>query len=549
MLKNMTIKMRLVSGFGVVILVALSIATASLVVLRSTARDLDKIVRDRWPKTVWANDIANNINVVARAMRNVLLVKDRAVIKEELDRIEKADKTIDERIENLNKTVVSEKGKELLGAIKDSKAAYLENRNIVVKAIQNGKKDEAAELLLKRLRPKQAVYFKTVEDLIVYQGSLMEESGKDAAKNVKNVTVLVLILLAIAISLGLITSLWIIRSITKPLNEAVTAANKIAEGDLAIDIEVRSRDETGQLLDAMKQMVEKLKGIVTEIRSTSENVASGSGELSAISEQINRGLTDQSGRSQQIATASEQMSQTVTDVAKNASNIASSTTQAAEVAKNGESIVIKSVEEVKAIATTVEHSARLMKSLGNRSAQIGNIVDVIKDIADQTNLLALNAAIEAARAGDQGRGFAVVADEVRKLAERTGKATSEISGMIKAIQGEVDNAVQSMDLATNQVEAGVERSAQAGEALQYIVRSVGDLQSMVQQIASGTDEMSSVSEQVSGDMQAIATSSAEMSSVSGQIARSSSDLAMLAANLHAVVIQFQVTNNGNGRHN
>jgi methyl-accepting chemotaxis protein len=549
MVKNMTIKIRLMIGFGVVILVALIIAIASLVALNSTHKDLDKIVRDRWPKTVSANDIANNINVVARALRNALLVKDRAVIKEELGRAEEADKKIDEKIENLNKSVVSEKGKELIGAIKDSKTAYMENRKIVVRAIQNGKKDLAAELLLKRLRQKQAAYFKTVEDLIVYQGSLMEESGENAAKNVRNVTVLILILLAIAISLGLTSSLWIIRSITRPLNEAVKAANRIAEGDLSIDIEVRGKDETGQLLFAMKQMAEKLKGIVTEIRCASENVASGSGELSAISEQINRGLTDQSERSQQIVTASEQMSQTVTDVAKNATDIASSSTQAAEVAKNGESIVCKSVEEVKAIATTVEHSARLMKSLGNRSTQIGNIVDVIKDIADQTNLLALNAAIEAARAGGQGRGFAVVADEVRKLAERTAKATSEISGMIKAIQGEVDNAVLSMDQATKQVEAGVERSTQAGEALQHIVKSVGDVQSMVQHIASGTEEMSRVSEQFSGDMQAIATSQAAISSVSGQVARSSSDLARLAANLHTVVIQFQLTNNGNGRHN
>jgi methyl-accepting chemotaxis protein len=445
-----------------------------------------------------------------------------------------------------NKAVASEKGKELLSAIKDSKTAYLEERSLVMKAIHEGKKDEAVELLMKRLRPKQSAFFKAVEDLIVYQGTLMEESGRDAAKDLKNVTVLILILLAVAISLGSAGSILIIRNIIKCLNEAVVVANKIAEGDLDVDIEVISKNETGQLLDAMKQMADKLKGIVTEIRSASENVASGSEELSASSEQINRGLTDQAGRSQQIATASEQMSQTVLDVAKNAANIASSATQAAEIAKSGEGIVGKSVEEVKAIATTVEQSAQLMKSLGDRSAQIGNIVDVIKDIADQTNLLALNAAIEAARAGEQGRGFAVVADEVRKLAERTAKATSEISGMIKAIQDEVQKAVSSMDNATRKVEVGVDHTIQAGDVLNRIVRSVEDLQGMVQQIASATDEMSSAAEQVSGDIQAIATGSQQMSSGSGEIARSSTELARLATNLKGIVEQFR-TGSGNGR--
>ena len=188
----------------------------------------------------------------------------------------------------------------------------------------------------------------------------------------------------------------------------------------------------------------------------------------------------------------------------------------------------------------VGESADLIKTLGERSNQIGNIIGVIKDIADQTNLLALNAAIEAARAGEQGRGFAVVADEVRKLAERTTNATSEISGMIQSIQVEVGKAVLSTDYATQQVDVGVDLSTQAGGALLNIVGSVSGLHQMVQQIASATEEMSQVSDQMSRDISTIAESSKGILSRAAEISLSSSDLADLSARLHGIASQFRV---------
>ena len=234
------------------------------------------------------------------------------------------------------------------------------------------------------------------------------------------------------------------------------------------------------------------------------------------------------------------MSQTVIDVAKNASIIAESARAASEKAKAGEAAVNKSIGESTAISQTVNASATVMKNLGEKSAQIGEIILVINDIADQTNLLALNAAIEAARAGEQGRGFAVVADEVRKLAERTAKATSEIGTMIRSVQDEVNEAITSMDTATRRVDTGVALSSEAGSTLREIVSSVDTLQAMVQQIASATEEMSSVAEHISGDVQSIASGANEISSGSGQIAETSSDIARQGSNLQSAVSQFQV---------
>jgi methyl-accepting chemotaxis protein len=290
----------------------------------------------------------------------------------------------------------------------------------------------------------------------------------------------------------------------------------------------------------MKTMGDKLKEVLTETKSAADNLALRSQELSTGSEQMSHGVSEQSSRALQIAAASEELSQTVMDVAKNASNMANSATETMQIAHDGEGIVNRSVEEVKAIADTVNESSQIMASLGERSRQIGDIIGVIKDIADQTNLLALNAAIEAARAGEQGRGFAVVADEVRKLAERTSQATTEIGSMIGAMQEEVEKAVGNMSDGTKQVAVGVEFAAKAGDALHGIVSSVQDLQLIVHQIASATEEMSSTSEQISSDIDKIASVSKETSASSEQVAVSASDLSELSSTLQGLVGRFRV---------
>jgi methyl-accepting chemotaxis protein len=327
----------------------------------------------------------------------------------------------------------------------------------------------------------------------------------------------------------------------RPLKGMVETAHSLAEGDLTIQISAERKDEVGQLMKAMGGMVERWREVVTKVKSVSDSIALAGHAMSGSAEEMARGSADQASRSTQLATSAEEMSQTVLDIARNTGSIANSSSETVAVAKEGETIVNRAVNEVKEIAHTVDGSARFVRSLGERSLHIGEIVSVINDIADQTNLLALNAAIEAARAGEQGRGFAVVADEVRKLAERTAQATSEISGMIKAIQDEVAKAVDSMEVVSGKVNVGVELSTQAGEALAVIVHKADELQLMVQQIASATEQMGATSEEITRDIEQIATGSRETSSNSEQTARAATQLSGLSEELQKTVGEFKLS--------
>lgn len=354
---------------------------------------------------------------------------------------------------------------------------------------------------------------------------------------------LVWMILAIVAVLGVLSALIfqvVINKMLNPLTQASVVLQKVAEGDLTVAIPPHSGDEVGRLFDDMGKMTANLKNMISGVQVAAETIARSSNELHANSQQMTRGIEGQSGRSAQIAAASEEMSQTVIDVARNTAGIADSAQDTAKTAQNGGAVVARSVTEVQAIAQSVSSSAATLGSLGEKSQQIGEIVGVINDIADQTNLLALNAAIEAARAGEQGRGFAVVADEVRKLAEKTAKATSEISVMIKGIQEEVDGSIAAMQQATKQVDVGVSYSSQAGESLKSIIQGVEGLQSMVQQIASATEQMSSTSEVVSNDIQAIASTSQELSGASVQIEQASTTLAAQAGTLQGLVRKFKL---------
>ncbi len=334
------------------------------------------------------------------------------------------------------------------------------------------------------------------------------------------------------------------RVITTPIGEIVDQSEKIAMGDLRsyetkeVERKLHDDDEIGRLARAYKKMIDSLRVLIHEVGDSANAVSSASTEISSTTEQMAAGSQEQSAQTAEVASAVEEMTSTLTEANANIRKVADGSNNARDEAKHGGDVVNQTITGMKRIADVVNQSAEQVKILGASSDKIGEIIEVIDDIADQTNLLALNAAIEAARAGEQGRGFAVVADEVRKLAERTSKATKEISDMIHKIQVDTHHAVDSMNKGTKEVSKGIELAEQAGSMLHNIVTNAQNISDMVGQIATTSEQQSKTSSQISKNVVAISSVTQESAAGIQQIARTSEDLNKLTENLQKILAKF-----------
>jgi methyl-accepting chemotaxis protein len=501
---------------------------------------MDKIVKEEYRNTAYAFAAKDSLDILMLSVQKLVLVNEPSEILQQKKLIEDARA---EYLVNLKKLEEGEKDPKGVKLIEESKAqAVLASRanNRVIELALANKKGEAVSVLLKEAAPLTAKLQESFDAQVKFQ----EESVKEALD--RGITVferqrlLMLISGALAFLLGLAGAIFLINNFVTRINRVSAAMDRVAAGDLSTKIKIYAKDEIGDLGHAINRTLESMHAMVTSIKDTATQVASAATQLYATSEQIATGAEEVAAQASTVATASEEMTGTSSEIAKNCLLAVESSKQAGDSAESGAEVVQETVAEMGRIAERVKESAQTVESLGARSDQIGEIVGTIEDIADQTNLLALNAAIEAARAGEQGRGFAVVADEVRALAERTTKATKEISAMIKAIQVETKSAVASMEQGVREVEKGTEDAAKSGEALREILEQANSVTMQINQIATAAEEQTATTNEITNNIQQITEVVHETAKGSQESASAANQLSRHAEELQELVNRFRL---------
>jgi methyl-accepting chemotaxis protein len=511
--KNMKIGTRLSLGFGAALVLLLLVAGTALHDMSKLAERVEHITEVSDAKLKLLNDFQGGVSKRAIAARNLALnpdpaaqVKDMALVKTSQSDIDAATKDLGNKLKGEGK--VSAEEQKLFDKVMATEAEYLKVASRVVNLASTQRTQEAVVAIRQECNPllmellAQSAAFK---DYLTQQVKADLETSQTVLHRAQ---LTILLLTGSALIAGAFSSWWLTRSITKPLKEALTLAEQVAQGDLTSRIVTSNTDESGQLLSALQKMNDSLTGVVTKVRVTSNGVATASSEIASGNLDLSQRTEQQASALEETAASMEQLGSTVRQNADNAR-------QANQLAMGASTVAVKGGEVVSQVVTT-------MKGINDSSKKIADIISVIDGIAFQTNILALNAAVEAARAGEQGRGFAVVASEVRSLAQRSAEAAKEIKGLIGAsverveqgtalvdeagvtmteivtaikrvtdIMGEISaasteqsagvaqvgEAISQMDKATQQNAALVEQSAAAAEGLQ------AQAQQMVQAVA------------------------------------------------------------------
>ena len=541
-MQSLTIGKRLVLAFGLLLVLLLLQVGVAFYQMAEMKQGVDHIAKSNYVKAEQAFKAAAEFAKLKEGLLALMLAQTDEQRKEERASIAAARKGYRAALDELKKLETGKEGLALLEQLEKMRTTAAEANNRVMELIDADRVAEAGQLYLSVAMPANDQLGFAFDAVTAYQNKRVGERYAEVSSSYTAGRVELLVIALVALLAGMAVAYVITRSIVGPLRNMTAMLHDIAdgEGDLTRRLAADGKDEVAEAGRLFNRFVEKLQGIIGQVAHNAGNVAAAATQFYNTSEQLATGTEEMAAQAGTVATASEEMSATSSSIAQSCHQAADSSQEATNAATNGSSVVSSTIVGMERIADRVRSSAESVMSLGARSDQIGAIVATIEDIADQTNLLALNAAIEAARAGEMGRGFAVVADEVRALAERTTKATREISEMIKSIQAETRGAVEEMEQGVQDVEHGTREAARSGEALQAILAQINEVAMQVNQIATAAEEQTATTNEITCNIVQMTEVVQTSSRGAHEAATAASSLSQQAEELLRLVRQFKI---------
>ncbi|MES2742952.1 MAG: methyl-accepting chemotaxis protein [Pseudomonadota bacterium] len=480
--------------------------------LASIKHRIDVVTTENVVKLKSAHDMRHALGTVAQAVRNYLLFEDPQYRATQAQQIQTARELTNVSLDTLGKLVRSEQARKMytdILVLRDDIRPLMSN---VVTLAGNGKTEEAKVFLRDSVKGPQDAWFKALNDLV----ELLETQNSEAVAEMntqyqRSIAIAIGSLVA-ALLVGAGLAWTITRSIVRPMRQAVTVAQAVAAGNLTSRIEVGSRDETGELMQALKNMNDALRHIVGQVRSGTDAIATASNEIASGNLDLSSRTEQQAGALEETASSMEEMTSTTKQNADNARQASMLAASASQVAQKGGAVVAQVVDT--------------MGNINAASRKIVDIISVIDSIAFQTNILALNAAVEAARAGEQGRGFAVVASEVRNLAQRSAAAAKEIKVLI-------GDSVEKVDFGSKLV-------GQAGNTMNEIVASVQRVTDIMGEISSASAEQGAGIDQINHAVGEMDAATQQNAALVEQAAAAAQALQEQSVKLAQVVSVFQL---------
>lgn len=566
---RLTIRMKLLTGFMVVVALLAFVSIYALMQIHDMSSKADDVDKTWMPSVSLLGQMNGDVSDVERLALAIIVEQDEnetVKLKEVQNQL--LTKIEDERKQLLTFIANNEAAMKLYNDFSTNYDAYLAKMPAFIELGLNNNFVEASKLHTEAY-PLWYIANDTIAQLIV-----MGNEGSDSATNAsvelaEKAFNIILGVTIVAFLVAMFIAFFIASIISRPIQKMNAAAMLIAGGDLTSEkIVLKNKDELGTLADSFNVMTGNLREMIQSVSMTSEQVAASSEELLASAEQNTRaseqisetveelavGTSDQVDMVKRSSQAMSEMALGSEQIAELAQSVSVSAVDAANQSAEGNMIIQQAVEQMGSVRNSIASLTELVTGLGERSAEIGTITEVINNIARQTNLLALNAAIEAARAGEHGRGFAVVAGEVRKLAEESSTSAQRITDLVQLIQKDTDHAVQAVKVNSNETEAGIEIVTAAGQAFEQISNVVNKVAGEIQEVSAGSEEMSASTNEVVGYVDQISNIAGEAAggvhNVSAatqqqlasmeEIASSAGSLSKMAEELQEQINKFRV---------